>query len=85
MKIHEGKQHGTNSPIPQLDGCCGNIVEYEFTLDAHEVCTDDDAVEALKTNFHCPLNDKLIDKTDPIRLYNVKKTFESLEERLESL
>ena len=80
LKIHEGKQHRTKSPIPQLDGCCDNIVEYEFTLDAHEVCTDDDAVEALKTNFHCPLDDKLIDKTDPIRLFDVKKTSESLEE-----
>ena len=80
LRIHKGKPHGTNSPIPQLDGCSDTIVEFEFTLDAHEVCTDYDAVETLKTNFHCPLDDRLIEKSEPIRLFDIKNTFERSDE-----
>ena len=75
MRIHKAKQHKIgSSPIPQLDGAGSDFAAYEFTFEAHENCTDDDIVEALKTNFHCPLDDNKIEKNDPIRHFDVKKT-----------
>jgi hypothetical protein len=80
LKIHKGKQHGQNvSPIPQLDGTDCETVEYEFSLETHEACTDDDIVEALKTNFHCPLDDEKVDRNDPIRYFKVQKTNQKLD------
>ena len=78
MRIHQGKQHkGTSSPIPQFDGSCSSdFAEYEFSFESHETCTDDDVIEALKTNFHCPLDDLKLEKNDPIRHFTIKKTNE---------
>ena len=81
MRIHKAKQHKVgSSPIPQLDGAGSDFAAYEFTFEAHENCTDDDIVEALKTNFHCPLDDNKIEKNDPIRLFVVKKTKDNFKE-----
>ena len=82
MRIHQGKQHkATSSPIPQFDGSfCSDFAVYEFTFESHETCTDDDIIENLNTNFHCPLDDRKIEKNDPIRYFTSKKTNEILEE-----
>ena len=70
------------SPIPQLDGAArSDSAVFEFTFEAHETCTDDDIIENLKTNFHCPLDDRGIEKDDPIRHFKIKKTSDIFDER----
>ena len=34
---------------------------------------DADAMEILKTDFHCPLDDRKLDEYDPIRSFNVEQ------------
>ena len=77
MRIHIGKKHGQNdSPIPQLDGHHSDFLEYQFEFEAHEVCTDDDMIEVLNTNFHCTLDEKMIGKADPTRHFVLEKVTE---------
>ena len=78
LRIHIAKQHGQNSsPIPQVDGTSEENIEYEIILEAPKVCTDDDTEEVLNTNFHCPLDDKDISKSDVIRHFVLKKMCET--------
>ena len=52
-------------------------IQYEIILEAPKVCTDDDTEEVLNTNFHCPLDDKDINKSDVIRHFVLKKMCET--------
>jgi hypothetical protein len=61
-----------NSPIPQLDGIVDEKendekAHFELKVEAHEKCTNYDVIEAIQENFFGALDQKKVDKTDPIR------------------
>ena len=72
LKVHEKKHES-------------DIVEYEFTLETHKKCTEEDAIETLKTNFHCPLDDRKVDKYDQIRHFKVEKVNQQIKEENENI
>ena len=54
------------SPIPQVDGTAEVEAKFEVTVDAHEVCCNDDVIEAIEENFYGHLEDKQIEKSNPL-------------------
>ena len=53
-------------PIPQVDGTAEVEAKFEVTVDAHEVCCNDDVIEAIEENFYGHLEDKQIEKSNPL-------------------
>ena len=78
LQVHIGKKHGHGSPIPQFDGFSNDLVEYLFEYNAHEVCTDDDVIVVLNTDFHCTLDDEKIGKGDSLRHFDLQKISEGI-------
>ena len=52
--------------IPQVDGTAELEAKFEVTVDAHEVCCNDDVIEAIEENFYGHLEDKQIEKSNPL-------------------
>ena len=61
------------SPIPQLDGTGDVKAKYELKIEAPEVVTHEDIVEAIDANFLGTLDDVNVEKNNFLRHFNVKK------------
>ena len=82
----EAAMNGFPSPIPQIDGEIGETddIEYELVINAHQVVTDEDIVEVIETNFHCTLDDKKIEKSDPLRHLIIQKMEKKVAKKIEN-
>ena len=60
-------------PIPQVDGTAEVEAKFEVTVDAHEVCCNDDVIEAIEENFYGHLEDKQIEKPNPLASLSIKE------------
>ena len=61
-----------NSPIPQFDGTfeeklSDEKAHFELKVEVHKKCTNSDVIEAIQENFFGSLDNKKVEKTDPVR------------------
>ena len=70
----------TTSPISQIDGTADDEAHFELTVEAHEKCSNDDVIEAITENFLGTLDDKKVEKTDPVRHLIIKEANKNLSE-----
>ena len=64
----------TDSPIPQIDGTSDSNICFEFKVEAHDSCTNDNILESIEANFLGCLDDEKVDKDAPIRELSVKES-----------
>ena len=55
-----------SSSTDEVDGTAEVEAKFEVTVDAHEVCCNDDVIEAIEENFYGHLEDKQIEKSNPL-------------------
>ena len=72
-----------NSPKPQLDGIFDDKLRddkahFELKVEAHERCTNSDVIEAIQENFFGTLDNKKVEKTDPVRQLIIREENEQL-------
>ena len=59
---------------------CDDKAHFELKVDAHAKCTNSDVIEALQENFYGALDNKKVDKTDPVRFLVIREENEKLVE-----
>ena len=70
-----------NSPIPQLDGTFDDgKAHFELKVDAHEKCSNQDVIEAIKENFFGELDTRKVEKTDPVRHLIIREENDKISE-----
>ena len=76
----ESQNKVTDSPIPQVDGTADDEADFVIQVDAHEKCTNDDVIESIEVNFFGALDDKKVEKTDPVRHIRFREANKNLDE-----
>jgi hypothetical protein len=78
--VSETQNKVTDSPIPQVDGIADDEAHFVIQVDAHEKCTNDDVIESIEVNFSGHLDDKKVEKTDPVRNIRFREANKNLKE-----
>ena len=56
------------------------MLQVVLLVDAHEKCTNDDVIESIEVNFSGHLDDKKVEKTDPVRNIRFREANKNLKE-----